>query len=329
MEANKWEVKSHSHQIADTGDYDGYHELTNGVISLGTKEDDEETVVILQELATQLNNVGINLFDCKADDLAIDNHLIKEENEQLRQENSRLKQAQQAVWVKATERMPEKFSESVIVRDLRTGKVSLEKNMGHFTAWGAGFLPHKETEWLDESSTSNYSQQQLRDAAHEREIMIQAFDKVRQIFEGRKWVMDGRGCYPYNDDRYKEEVRYMYDEFDKVFNRTWGSIKSKSADYRQWIIENHTDYSALKERFEDLSDAFDEVRASHHRMSKALAEAITEKGELKEKAAKMEAALLSIKNSPVPANEREMEIWYHTADEIAREALEWEKEEGK
>lgn len=24
-----WELKGHSHQIADTGDYDGYYEITN------------------------------------------------------------------------------------------------------------------------------------------------------------------------------------------------------------------------------------------------------------------------------------------------------------
>jgi hypothetical protein len=29
--------------------------------------------------------------------------------------------------------------------------------------------------------------------AHEKEIMMQAFARVRQIFEGRQWVMDGRG----------------------------------------------------------------------------------------------------------------------------------------
>ncbi len=31
-----WELKGHSHQIADTGDYDGHYEITNGKISLLT-----------------------------------------------------------------------------------------------------------------------------------------------------------------------------------------------------------------------------------------------------------------------------------------------------
>lgn len=34
-----WEIKSHSSQIADTGDYDGYYELTNGTVSLFSKDD--------------------------------------------------------------------------------------------------------------------------------------------------------------------------------------------------------------------------------------------------------------------------------------------------
>jgi hypothetical protein len=42
-----WELKGHSHQIADTGDYDGYYEITNGKISLLTKDDDDEANLFL------------------------------------------------------------------------------------------------------------------------------------------------------------------------------------------------------------------------------------------------------------------------------------------
>lgn len=92
--------------------------------------------------------------------------------------------------------------------------------------------------------------------AHEKEIMMQAFDKVRQIFEGRKWIMDGRGSYPYNDDRYKEEVRYMYNEFDKVFKDTWGNIESKSFEYRQAIIADYLKSPAAG-REEDAVELWD------------------------------------------------------------------------
>lgn len=76
-------------------------------------------------------------------------------------------------------------------------------------------------------------------ADDEKEIMIQAFDKVRQLFEMRSWIMDGRGSYPYNDDRYKEEVRYMYDEFDTIQKDTWANIESKTIDYRNKIIAQY------------------------------------------------------------------------------------------
>lgn len=86
--------------------------------------------------------------------------------------------------------------------------------------------------WLDESGTVSQD-------AHEREVIMQAFDKVRKIFQGRSWVMEGRGSYPYNDDRYKEEVRYMYDEFDAVAKDTWKNIKSHSSEYRRAIVAEY------------------------------------------------------------------------------------------
>lgn len=73
----------------------------------------------------------------------------------------------------------------------------------------------------------------------EREVMIQAFDKVRQIFEQRTWIMEGRGTYPCNDDRYREEVRNLYDEFDAIKKDTWQHISTKTADYRNKIISDY------------------------------------------------------------------------------------------
>lgn len=94
--------------------------------------------------------------------------------------------------------------------------------------------------------------------AHEKEVMMQAFDKVRHIFEGRQWVMDGRGSYPYNDDRYKEEVRYMYNEFDQVVKDTWANIKSKSVDYRKAIIAEYLESAAGRKEAVEKAMAFAE-----------------------------------------------------------------------
>lgn len=57
-------------------------------------------------------------------------------------------------WVKASERLPVKFKDT-IVRNIRTGKVWEDRNMGHFERWGVGIgedIKYAETEWLDESS---------------------------------------------------------------------------------------------------------------------------------------------------------------------------------
>lgn len=77
-----------------------------------------------------------------------------------------------------------------------------------------------------------------KEDAHEKEVMMQSFDRVRQMFEKRSWIMEGRGSYRYDDDRYKQEVRYLYDEFEAIRKDTWANISSKSFEYRQKIIKD-------------------------------------------------------------------------------------------
>lgn len=110
--------------------------------------------------------------------------------------------------------------------------------------WNQGINDNKIVAHLVESPAE---QPVVSQDAHEKEVMMQAFDKVRRLFEGREWIMEGRGSYPYNDDRYKEEVRYMYDEFDQLQKDTWANIKSKSVEYREKIIAEylHGDHPAI------------------------------------------------------------------------------------
>ena len=67
----KWEFKAHSYQIADTGDYDGHYELTNGEISLITK--DEPGVEWIREydpinmVVGLLNTIDVKWVDTSAD----------------------------------------------------------------------------------------------------------------------------------------------------------------------------------------------------------------------------------------------------------------------
>lgn len=183
-----------------------------------------------------------------------------------------------AKWVKASERLPG-WKKRVKWRDgnnhsyATDGEISLfEMEKPNLEGW----------EWLDESPATFNPElfQIIRDAevskeedlkavkevvggaaaagisqdAHEKEIMMQAFDKVRQIFVGRQWIMEGRGSYPYNDDRYQQEVRYMYDEFDQVVKDTWANIKSKSADYRKAIIAEYLESAAGREEAVAFAD---------------------------------------------------------------------------
>jgi hypothetical protein len=74
-----WELKGHSHQIADTGDYDGYYEITNGKISLLTKDDDDEA---LQPIVDALNDSGCEFY--QDDWLEFENKMLKEEISRLK-----------------------------------------------------------------------------------------------------------------------------------------------------------------------------------------------------------------------------------------------------
>lgn len=59
LDSTLWRVITHSYPIADTGDYDGHYELTNGVISLLTKS---EEVGDLESLVKALNESDVIFY---------------------------------------------------------------------------------------------------------------------------------------------------------------------------------------------------------------------------------------------------------------------------
>lgn len=59
MVETKFELKGHPYQIADTGDYDGHYEITNGIISICTKHDEEEQLLHIVEA---LNASGADFY---------------------------------------------------------------------------------------------------------------------------------------------------------------------------------------------------------------------------------------------------------------------------
>lgn len=58
----QWKVIAHSHQIADTGDYDGCYELTDGHCSIFTKDDGNEAEDMLNDIAELLNTTGFIFY---------------------------------------------------------------------------------------------------------------------------------------------------------------------------------------------------------------------------------------------------------------------------
>lgn len=97
----KWEYKNHSYQIGDTGDYDGYWEVTNGKDSLITKEDYDEIEKDLQAVVDLLNNTYANFAFNRDVEAA-----LEAENKWLRCELEELKKQPDAAWIKASERLP-------------------------------------------------------------------------------------------------------------------------------------------------------------------------------------------------------------------------------
>lgn len=75
---NNWTLIPQSYQIADTGDYDGHYEISNGLITLGTTSDDEDS---LNSLIYFLNTLEIQIYPTP--NYEIELLIEKEENKRL------------------------------------------------------------------------------------------------------------------------------------------------------------------------------------------------------------------------------------------------------
>lgn len=89
---NEWKIRQHTYQIADTGDYDGSVEITNGKISLFCDCDVENEE--LNPIIDALNNSEIE-FEID-DSPSMELHY---ENERLREELKRFEDAVEVNWV--------------------------------------------------------------------------------------------------------------------------------------------------------------------------------------------------------------------------------------
>ena len=90
-EQTKWEIKEHSMQIADTGDYgDGHVELTNGTISLVTRDGIDVDNPISQVLVHMLNSIDAKWENWIEDDLRYQLHVMSENCEKWKNMAGRL-----------------------------------------------------------------------------------------------------------------------------------------------------------------------------------------------------------------------------------------------
>lgn len=75
-------------------------------------------------------------------------------------------------WVKASERLPEKDSDPVIVKNIYNGRINRMRNLGNICGWGVGidadFL-YYNTVWLDESQSALPSSGLMATGNYEKE----------------------------------------------------------------------------------------------------------------------------------------------------------------
>lgn len=74
-----WKLVGHSHQIAYTGDYDGYYEITNGKVSFLTNSEDDEA---LFPIVKALNDSGCKFYLDDAKEVEL--YLLKKEHAELK-----------------------------------------------------------------------------------------------------------------------------------------------------------------------------------------------------------------------------------------------------
>lgn len=173
----------------------------------------------------------------------------------------------------------------------------------------------------------------LKEARDEREELIKAFDAIRSEFEGRKWLMEGRGNYTYDDEGYKLEVRYIMDAFNEINDNLWRKIKSKTFEYRQAIEKPlqstiTTQAEEIKE-LEKINDKSSEIFSKHIAdQDQIIFDQSEEIKKLREGLYKVRAEFVNIMNEDEDSDFSD--IGYHAKEGISLvESLITPKEESK
>lgn len=96
-------------------------------------------------------------------------------------------------------------------------------------------------------------QEELQKTKDERETMINAFVAFRKEFEGRDWIIQGRGPYTYDDEGYQKEVEVLFDTFKSIERDMWKGIESKTFEYKNEIKKPLLDRIKLLEEVLDVA----------------------------------------------------------------------------
>lgn len=96
--AAKFSLIPHSYQLADTGDYDGYYEISNGEISILTNDEDEEALL---KVVRALNNSGCKFYMDDWKDVQL--MLLSEQKQNLKHMVRELKESLRLLSVEASE----------------------------------------------------------------------------------------------------------------------------------------------------------------------------------------------------------------------------------
>lgn len=129
MDQNKWELKSHSWQIADTGDYDGYWEITDGKTSICTKDDPNDER--LEDIVKVLNATQCKFYTNNDTELnqQLEIYLLKDENAILRAKCDKMEQALKKArpWIEANTKCVAQDIAEMSLIDLRIIDEALEQ----------------------------------------------------------------------------------------------------------------------------------------------------------------------------------------------------------
>ncbi len=98
-------------------------------------------------------------------------------------------------------------------------------------------------------------------AIEEREACLQAISKINDSFRSREWITEGRGSYPYDDERYKQEVRFIFDELQGFISDVHRQVKATTCDYRIEVEKQiKSENDKLRKELAEVCDENDTIR---------------------------------------------------------------------